>query len=221
LLEIGRSAFATLDGFPGIRAVWWPRFERVAEWFVGKEIGRREGVASTRVETRGRLTIELGDRSFILSARADRIDVLTDGSVAVLDYKTGEPPTAKQALVGLAPQLPLEAAIARDGGFEGIAAGVSVSQIAVVKLSGGNPAGQFADFDLSRGDAKKIAERFNIANFDDLAQHNLARLKTLLQAFARLEQPYHSMPRPKWRSRYGAYDHLARVKEWSIVGDDR
>jgi ATP-dependent helicase/nuclease subunit B len=116
--------------------------------------------------------------------------------------------------------LPLEAAIARAGGFVGIAANTLVSQIAVVKLSGGDPPGEIADFNLSRGDARKVAERFELTNFDDLAEHNLTQLKKLLQAFARLDQPYHSMPRPKWRLRYCAYDHLARVKEWSIVGDD-
>jgi ATP-dependent helicase/nuclease subunit B len=220
LLEIGQRTFATLDGFPGIRAVWWPRFERVAEWFIGEEIERRKDVAKTRVETSGRLTLDIGGSHFTLSARADRIDLMTDGSVAILDYKTGEPPTAKQALVGLAPQLPLEAAIARAGGFAGIAANTAASQIAVVKLSGGDPAGEIADFNWSRGDAKTIAERFQIKNFDDLARHNRTQLEKLLQAFARLDQPYHSMPRPKWRLRYGAYDHLARVKEWSIVGDD-
>ncbi len=220
LLAVGRRTFAALDGFPAIHAVWWPRFERVAEWFVGQESERRKGIVRTRVETSGRLMIELGGRHFTLSARADRIDLMTDGSLAIVDYKTGEPPTAKQALVGLAPQLPLEAAIARAGGFVGIAANTLVSQIAVVKLSGGDPPGEIADFNLSRGDARKVAERFELTNFDDLAEHNLTQLKKLLQAFARLDQPYHSMPRPKWRLRYCAYDHLARVKEWSIVGDD-
>jgi ATP-dependent helicase/nuclease subunit B len=220
LLAIGRRTFAALDGFPGIQAVWWPRFERVAEWFVGREVERRQAVARTRVETGGRFTIELGDRSFTLSARADRIDLMTDGSVTVLDYKTGEPPGVTEALVGLAPQLPLEAAIARRGGFDGIAADTPVSQIAVVRLSGGNPPGKVMDFDFSKGPAKKTAERLKIVTLDDFAEHSLARLTALLLAFARLDQPYHSMPRPKWRLRYSAYDHLARVKEWSIVGDD-
>ena len=220
LRAIGRRAFAALDAFPGTQAVWWPRFERVAEWFVGREIERRENVAGTWVETSGRITIELGDRAFTLSARADRIDHLTDGSAAVIDYKTGEPPGVIEALVGLAPQLPLEAAIARRGGFYGIVANTRVSQIAVVKLSGGTPPGKIMDFDFSWGSAKKTADRLNIATLDDFAEHSLARLTALLRAFTRPDQPYHSMPRPKWHLRYGAYDHLARVKEWSIVGDD-
>jgi hypothetical protein len=27
-----------------------------------------------------------------------------------------------------------------------------------------------------------------------------------------------SVPRAKWRSRFGEYDHLARIKEWSESG---
>ena len=41
---------------------------------------------------------------------------------AILDYKTGQPPTGKQVRMGLSPQLTLEAAILREGGFEDIAA---------------------------------------------------------------------------------------------------
>ena len=40
-----------------------------------------------------------------------------DGSYAIVDYKTGTAPTEKQVRTGLAPQLTLEAAILRHGGF--------------------------------------------------------------------------------------------------------
>ena len=63
------------------------------------------------------MSIPLGDRTFILSARADRIEERADG-FAVLDYKTGAPPTDKQVRIGLAPQLTLTAAILRAGGFD-------------------------------------------------------------------------------------------------------
>ena len=42
---------------------------------------------------------------------------------AILDYKTGQPPTGKQVRMGLSPQLTLEAAILREGGFAGIRGG--------------------------------------------------------------------------------------------------
>jgi ATP-dependent helicase/nuclease subunit B len=37
----------------------------------------------------------------------------------------------------------------------------------------------------------------------------------LLAAFADKDAAYQSIPRPKWRGRFGQYDHLARIKEWS------
>ena len=32
--------------------------------------------------------------------------------------------------------------------------------------------------------------------------------------------PYRSLVSPMWKTRYGDYDHLARVKEWSAGGED-
>jgi len=220
LLEIGRRAFASLDAFPAIHAAWWPRFERVAEWFLSYEDERRENLAGVLVEASGRIAIEIGAGHFTLSARADRIDLLTDGSVAIVDYKTGEPPGVTEAMVGLAPQLPLEAAILRHGGFDGIKADTSISQMAVVRLSGGIPPGKIVRFDLSQHPASRTAERLGIKTLDDLAERSLVKLKKLIGEFARPDQAYHSVPRPKWRLRYGSYDHLARVKEWSVVGED-
>ena len=84
----------------------------------------------------------------MLSARADRIERRSDGSFAILDYKTGQPPTGKQVRMGLSPQLTLEAAILREGGFEGIPAGSSVSELVYVRLSGNNPPGEQKSLEL-------------------------------------------------------------------------
>ncbi len=83
-----------------------------------------------------------------LSARADRIEHRRDGSYAILDYKTGQPPTGKQVRMGLSPQLTLEAAILREGGFENIPAGSSVSEFSYVRLSGNNPPGEQKPLEL-------------------------------------------------------------------------
>ena len=81
---------------------------------------------------------------------------------------------------------------------------------AVMRLSGGNPAGEVRRF--------VPGNPFN--SCDELADFNLAQLKDLLAAFADAEQPYHPIPRPKWRLRYGKYDHLARIAEWSAIGGE-
>ena len=113
---------------PEARALWWPRFQRIARWFAEWEAARRGDIAAIAAEIRGEIKIPLDNAGiFTLSARADRIERRRDGSYAILDYKTGQPPTGKQVRMGLSPQLTLEAAILREGGFAGIDAGVSPS----------------------------------------------------------------------------------------------
>lgn len=210
LLALGREAFQAYVDFPGTTAVWWARFERIARWFVGEETERRKRIIKTLAEVRGKIEFPIEGEPFTLSARADRIDLFADGSVGVADYKTGAAPSVKEMRVGLAPQLPLEAAIARAGGFPNVPRGASVTEIAVMRLSGGTPAGE----------VRRFVPGNPFKSCDELADFNLARLKDLLAAFADAEQPYHPIPRPKWRLRYGRYDQLARIAEWSASGGE-
>jgi ATP-dependent helicase/nuclease subunit B len=139
-----------------------------------------------------------------MSAKADRIDSLPDGGLAIIDYKTGNPPTKPEIALGFAPQLPLEAAIAEAGGFENIAQ-APVGELAFWKLSGGDPPGA----------ALPIT--------GDLAQLRVeARdgLLALIQAFDDPATPYRSQPRPTRAPRYTDYAHLARVQEWSAGGGE-
>ena len=116
LRGVGEKYFAPLMERPEARALWWPRFQRIAAWFAEWEITRRGNIADIKAEIRGEIGIPLDNaRTFILSARADRIERRHDGTYAILDYKTGQPPTGKQVRMGLSPQLTLEAAILREG----------------------------------------------------------------------------------------------------------
>ena len=114
--------------------------------------GKSRGAATSRdikAEIRGEIGIPLDNaRTFILSARADRIERRHDGTYAILDYKTGQPPTGKQVRMGLSPQLTLEAAILREGGFKDIAADSSVGELVYVRLSGNNPPGEQRSLEL-------------------------------------------------------------------------
>ena len=47
-----------------------------------------------------------------------------------------------------------------------------------------------------------------------------ARIFELLAKFADPSTPYYSLLHPMWATHYGTYDHLARVQEWSLIGDD-
>ncbi|EGP09329.1 ATP-dependent nuclease subunit B [Bradyrhizobiaceae bacterium SG-6C] len=213
LREIGATHFAPLMERPEARALWWPRFLRIADWFAGWEARRRVDVARVDAETDGRIAIPLNDGDvFTLSARADRIEHLADGTFALLDYKTGNPPTGKQVYLGLSPQLTLEAAILRGGGFRDIPAGGSVRELVYVKLSGNNPAGDERVLDLkaNRGDQAQLP--------DDAADDALRELTALARRFRNANEPYASVVATMWANRYGTYDDLARIKEWSASG---
>jgi ATP-dependent helicase/nuclease subunit B len=208
LLRIGREEFAPLDDFPEARALWWPRFERIARWLAGWEHERRAGLSAMRSEIRGEIFLPLGERRFRLYGRADRIERRRDGGYAILDFKTGAPPSSTQVRIGVAPQLTLEGAILRHGGFPGLDPAVPIDELTYVRLRGGEPAGESKPVELEDRSA------------DDAAEHALAKLIELAARFEDESTPYRSLVLPMWTNRYGTYDDLARVKEWSAFGDE-
>src|SRR6202166_462234 len=213
LPQICEKYFAPLMERPEARALWWPRFQRIAGWFSDWEIARRGDIARIDAESQGKIQIPLDNaRSFVLSARADRIERRHDGSFAILDYKTGAPPTGKQVRMGLSPQLTLEAAILREGGFEGILAGASVGELVYVRLSGNNPPGEQKSLELkiNKGDTPQPP--------DVAADEARRKLEALIRKFEDESEPYTSLNLSMWSNRHGSYDDLARIKEWSAAG---
>jgi ATP-dependent helicase/nuclease subunit B len=208
LIRYGEAAFAAWQDFPEARGFWWPRFKRIAHWFAGWERERRMGLTAVYGEIQGELKIPLQARTFTLRARADRIEKRKDGTYAILDYKTGQPPTAPQVQAGLAPQLTLEAAILRHGGFTNLAAG-SVAEINYVRLRGGEPPAEPKEIKFSKGGTP-----------DSYAEIALAKLTGIAARFLVGGEPYRSLVHPMWKKHYGDYDHLARVKEWAASGGE-
>src|SRR5437764_471978 len=104
LIGIGRKAFAPLLSRPGAWAFWWPRFQRIARWFVEQEMLRRADIADSISEMKGKLVIAAPAGPFTVTAIADRIDCLRSGEVAILDYKTGSLPSKPEIENGIAVQ---------------------------------------------------------------------------------------------------------------------
>ncbi len=200
LLIIGREVFKPLAARPGLWAFWWPRFERIAKWFIQTEAARRDAVRKSYTEQSGTLDTSSG---FQVYARADRIDQLRDGGIAIIDYKTGAPPSQGDVAHGFAPQLPLEAAIAEKGGFGDVPAGPPAS-MAFWKLSGGDPAGEIVEINTGRMKTTPA----------ELAHAAIDGVNGLAAAFADPATPYLSVPHPDHAPKYSDYVHLARLREW-------
>jgi len=200
LMRIADDVFARMGVPKAALAVWRPRFLGAARWFVDYERGRRAGIARSHLEVKGKRIFTAPAGDFELRGVADRIDLLTYGGAAIIDYKTGAPPSRKQVEQLLSPQLPLEAAILAEGGFEGVEK-CTADALIYLRLSGGAKPGE----ERSVGD-------------DALAAEAVEKLMGRIAWFDEEMTPYRSRVRP-WRADIaGDYDHLARVREWSPSG---
>ncbi|WP_240796828.1 double-strand break repair protein AddB [Terasakiella sp. SH-1] len=204
LREMGREVFGSELDNPGIWAFWWPRFERICDWFIEQEESRRALVAKSFCEIEGSLTFETLGGPFTIAAKADRMDLYKDGELAIIDYKTGVPPSQREVEAGFAPQLPLEAAIAMAGGFAEFGPR-DIKELEFWRLRGANPAGEIKP--VTNNPAQTAADA-------------LKGLQGLVSAYDRIEAAYGSRPNPENAPKYSDYEHLARVKEWSVAGGE-
>jgi len=134
---------------------------------------------------------------FTLKARADRIDVLPDGRVHLLDYKSGQLPT-KQQQAKFDVQLLLQAVMASRGGF-GPDVPTDVARISFLGLGAG---------------AKEVTTDVT----DDLLATQWTGLIALITRYMDAGTGF-TARRALFESRYPLpYDHLARFGEWD-TGD--
>jgi ATP-dependent helicase/nuclease subunit B len=197
LLNIGREQFGPILSRPGAWAFWWPRFRRIANWLVNQERIRCADTVESHSECEGSWTLPARGGPFTITAKADRIDRLAAGGFLLVDYKTGGVPPPKQVQAGFAPQLPLEGAILRGGGFNGVSG--SPAALEYWRLSGGDPAGERCPIDA--GDAGELIDRA------------VARVAALIDRFDDPATPYLAVPSPRWAPRYSDYRHLERLAE--------
>jgi ATP-dependent helicase/nuclease subunit B len=206
LTALGMERLAEIADFPDVHALWRYRFEDMARWIIGWEAGRDDAIDRRLAEIRGEMELAAPAGPFKLRGRADRIDLRRDGRVEVLDFKTGTPPSARQVLVGFAPQLALEAAMVRAGAFGTEFTGRSIARlfwVALNRVQAGNPV------------ANAVEQG---ATADQVAEVALGRLTALVAAYDDPARAYASRARPMFETRYESpYDHLARVREWALV----
>lgn len=203
LIEAGEAALAEIADRPTVRAFWLPRFRRIAAWFLDFERRRRAEARTLATELKGVVTIEAPAGPFVLKGTADRIDRFADGRLGIVDYKTGRVPSVKEVESFLAPQLPLEAAMARRGAFPGIAP-ADVRELLYIRMTGGDPPGEELPVQRAR-------EPIDITA---LAEEAFARFEALIAEYDVEATAYLSRPIPELVKAVGDYDHLARVAEW-------
>jgi ATP-dependent helicase/nuclease subunit B len=205
LENIGEEHLGELLTAPAERAFWWPRFQRLARWFVGEENKRRaSGLRLLDGETAG--SIKVGPRShpLTITAVADRIDELGSGVWEVIDYKTGRVPSTRELEGLFAPQLLLEAAMAEAGGFRKIKGKAAEVILTYWRANGLGDGGEIKD----------------IKGADSLIPAMLALVEKMAKRYADPNTPYVALPQPEFVPHFNDYEHLERVAEWSTSGGD-
>jgi ATP-dependent helicase/nuclease subunit B len=210
LIEAGEAAFARIrQRSPRLHAEWWPRFCRTVEAFLDFEAERRPGLAAIAVETPGALRLSLKDGStFTLRARASRIETSRNGEIAILDFRTGLPPSDKTVFAGFSPQLTLQAAMLRRGGFSEIGKAGVVPTLEYVRLGATRDPFEPSRLKPPKGDVRSLEE---------LSDEHLSRLIALIDRYVTQEAGFLSRPFPQYARAVSDYDHLARVGEWSAT----
>jgi ATP-dependent helicase/nuclease subunit B len=207
LCAIAKDKFSGLDAIGERRDIWLRRFETAARQFLTYERSRDDRVRTRHAEIDGKWDLPLG---FTLKGRADRVDELVDGTLEIIDFKTGTPPTPGAMKAFEVPQLLLEAQMAQAGGLDGVPA-VASSALTYIKIGLGPEA--FTEKGFTPPDTHDI-----MSAADEITRRMQAHVDYFL--FRDTPMAARLLPLPGQRFA-GAYDHLARVAEWTIVeGED-
>jgi len=195
-----RGVLEAIAAHPVQRALWAPRLIEAIEW-VAREVTalRSEGRVPIAAERWGEARIG----SLRLYGKVDRIDRLADGRLAIVDYKTGKPPSRKAVAEGFAMQLGLLGLIAERGSFGDIAGKAAAFEYWSLAAKGG---------ELGFRESPVEGRTATIAP-EDFTTHAAAQLAAAAQAWLTGEAPFVAKLHPE-HAPYGDYDHLMRLEEW-------
>ncbi|WP_041559049.1 PD-(D/E)XK nuclease family protein [Novosphingobium sp. PP1Y] len=206
LHAIAEQVLDEANAHPLMRALWWPRLAAALDTFDAM-------IADQKGQGREVLCVEAwGDmryRDVRIHGRADRIDRKADGTLAVVDYKSGGPPRPLQVKEGFALQLGLIAMIAEQGGFKGVegeASGFEYWSLAKKPRTD--------DFGYAvepvTDDPKKQEKMVLREEFLDETE---AFLNDALDKWILGTEPFTARLNPELAS-YADYDQLMRLDEW-------
>jgi ATP-dependent helicase/nuclease subunit B len=196
------EALATPGVHPLTRALWQPRLIEAARWIAST-------VEEDRISQRVPLVAEVFGSIEIanvrLKGRADRIDRIGGSGIAVIDYKTGKPPSDAQVHEGFALQLGLIALIAERGGFKGVSGKAEAFEYwSLARSRTGGPFGFRRSPTDGKGKNKSDPETF--------VAHTAQQFADAAGKWLTGTEPFAAKLHPEYG--YSDYDHLMRLEEW-------
>ena len=204
LRGIAEDVLNEMSAHPLMRALWRPRLIAALDTL---------GETVLMQKTQGRNVLKTEIPGFMerhgvrIHGRADRIDRCPDGTLAVVDYKTGQPPSARRVEEGFALQLGLVGLIASEGGFEGVSGTATRFEYwSLAKKQGQDRFGYVVEPVLE--DRKKSG-----IPRDRFLSETLRYLDDALSRWILGDEPFTARLNPDLAG-YADYDQLMRLDEW-------
>ncbi len=209
LHPIAERVLAEMNAHPLMRALWAPRLLKALDW-VEAEWARLPERSIAAIEAKGTMEV-LG---VTLKGRADRIDLLPGRELAIVDYKTGGPPSAKMVERGFALQLGVLGLMARGGAFEKVAGEPSHFEYWSLAKSDKSETG----FGYRQEPVLEGRKRSGIPREEFLDRTEFF-LRDALERWILGSEPFTARLNPDLPS-YGEYDQLMRLDEWMAMESD-
>jgi len=188
---------------PVLRALWTPRLLEAIDW-VATAVAEDQAAGRSPILAECKGVIDVA--GIRLEGTVDRIDRLADGSLAIVDWKTGKPPSKRAVAEGYSMQLGLLGLIAENGGFEGVRGNPTVFEY--WSLAAGKNA--TLGYRTSPVGLSNKGEGIDPADFTTLSARVLTNaVETYLRGSAAFTANLHPEHAP-----YGDYDQLMRLDEW-------
>lgn len=208
------AQFVAAQVHPLFRALWQPRLIAALETFAAMiDAPEQLGRAVLASEYSGEMIFD-GVR---VRGRVDRIDRLADGTLAIVDYKTGQPPQKKQVTAGYALQLGILGLIAQRGRFErdGKVVTGTPTRFEYWSLGKDKKSGEFGYWEtpMKEGNARKGLTP------DEYLPHHADKLALAISEYIKSSKPFTARENPDYAG-YNEYDQLMRLEEWvTSLGD--
>lgn len=189
---------------PSLRALWQPRIAESLRWVASQTHEMLDEQRKLIVaEAEGYVELD----GIKIKGRADRIDRLVDGSLAIVDYKTGQAPSNKAVKAGFALQLGLIALMAQEGHIKGAAGTASLLEYwSLTKRSKDAGFGQIK----SATAVKEKDDRIAAGDFVTFARTKaLEAIQNWITGNAAFTAKLHPEFAP-----FADYDQLMRLQEW-------
>ncbi len=205
LPAIAEAVLDQMSAHPLMRGLWLPRLLKGLEWIDGEVALLREKEARNVLDSE--VWGDMQVKGIRIHGRADRIDIIGENGLAIVDYKTGNAPSNARVKDGFALQLGLIGLIAKAGGFKGIAGDpITFEYWSLVK-----------DKNSGTGFGKR-KEPFKTNRSDGLEREKFLEvtadyLNNAIDRWIIGSDPFTARPNPDIGG-YNDYDQLMRLDEW-------